>query len=63
MKTIKLTDDQIEVMLLAIKVCRDDYEQDFVDEISRARHVFRRLFEIENKLVKAQESKNKPETL
>ena len=53
MKTIKLTDAQINILFLAIKICRDDYYDDYEGGLPGTRHIFIRLSEIENKLVKA----------
>lgn len=58
MKIIKLTDDQIKILFLAIKICRDDYDNDFEEKAPGTRHIFRRLSEVENKLVKAIHDKN-----
>lgn len=63
MKTIKLTEDQIKIMFLAIKICRDDYYNDFEEKAPGTKHIFRRLSEIENKLVKALHLQNQSEGL
>ena len=63
MKTIKLTEDQIKITLLAIKICRDDYYNDFEEKAPGTRHIFRRLSEVENKLVKAFNLEIRPEAL
>lgn len=63
MKTIKLTEDQIKIMFLAIKICRDDYDYDFEQQAPGTKHIFRRLSEIENKLVKALHLQNQSEGL
>jgi hypothetical protein len=61
MKTIKLTEDQIKIMFLAIKICRDDYQNDFEENAPGTRHIYRRLSEVENKLVKALHLENQSE--